>query len=263
MPSINKKIFQKFNLLPFSPSRINSWIEDKSNFVLHYIYKYDFAPSCAMIRGNAIEYGISLNLKRKSKRFDTVLKRIYQYYDDNVYFSLENDEDKKKQRDLIQPITELLFDKINKTNSAYLSYQMNVQTEISDIPFSGYTDFTFENDEEMTVIDVKTTTKFQLRDGHIKQQAIYKKALQEKFDKKVDVKLLYCTPKRCDFAEFDVDDPVHLQTIELNLKNCADVLNKCRSADDVSTILIPDLNDWRWKYASDDKLKARSEIWGI
>jgi len=40
-------------------------------------------------------------------------------------------------------------------------------------------------------------------------------------------------------------------------------LNKCRSADDVSTILIPDLNDWRWKYASDDKLKARSEIWGI
>ena len=76
MPSINKKIFQKFNLLPFSPSRINSWIEDKSNFVLHYIYKYDFAPSCAMIRGNAIEYGISLNLKRKSKRFDTVLKKM-------------------------------------------------------------------------------------------------------------------------------------------------------------------------------------------
>ena len=29
------------------------------------------------------------------------------------------------------------------------------------------------------------------------------------------------------------------------------------------SILIPDLNDWRWKYASEDKLKARSEIWGI
>ena len=57
------KTFKRFDLLPFSPSRINNWIEDKSGFVLRYIYKYHFAPSCAMIRGNAIEYGFSLYFK--------------------------------------------------------------------------------------------------------------------------------------------------------------------------------------------------------
>jgi len=257
------KTFKRFELLPFSPSRINNWIDDKAGFVLRYIYKYDFAPSCAMIRGNAIEYGFSLYFQKKYKKTDTFIKKIYQYYDDNSYFSLESEEEKKKQRDMINPMSILLFDKITKTNSTYLSYQSNVKTEILDIPFSGYTDFIFENDEEITVIDLKTSSQFKIRDSHIKQQVIYKKALEEKFDKKVDVKLLYCTPKKCDFIEFDIDDPIHLQTIELNLNNCASTLDKCKSKADVSSVLVPDLSDWRWNYASEDKLKARKEIWGI
>tara|TARA_R100001594_G_scaffold20191_2_gene39061 strand:- start:131 stop:913 length:783 start_codon:yes stop_codon:yes gene_type:complete len=258
------KTFERFNLLPFSPSRINNWIEDKSNFVLHYIYKYDFAPSCAMIRGNAIEYGISLFFKNRYKKLDTLIKKMYQNYDDNAYFSLESEEEKKKQRDMIEPMSILLFDKITKTNSTYLSFQMKVETNILEIPFRGFTDFTFENDEEITVIDLKTSSQFRIRDSHIKQQVIYKKALQEKFfNKKVDVKLLYCTPKKCDFIEFDSNDPIHLKTIELNLRSCADTLDKCKSNNDVSSILIPDLSDWRWNYASEDKLKAREEIWGI
>ena len=61
------KTFKRFELLPFSPSRINNWIDDKAGFVLRYIYKYDFAPSCAMIRGNAIEYGFSLYFQKKYK----------------------------------------------------------------------------------------------------------------------------------------------------------------------------------------------------
>ena len=65
------KIFKRFDLLPFSPSRINNWIDDKAGFVLRYIYKYDFAPSCAMVRGNAIEYGFSLYFQKKYKKLDT------------------------------------------------------------------------------------------------------------------------------------------------------------------------------------------------
>ena len=258
------KTFERFKLLPFSPSRINNWIDDKSGFVLRYIYKYDFAPTCAMIRGNAIEYGFSLYFKRKYKKLNSLIKKIYQYYDDNAYFSLESEEEKKKQRDMIEPMSVLLFDKITKTNSAYLSYQANVKTEILGIPFSGYTDFIFENDEEITVIDLKTTSQFRIRDSHIKQQVIYKKALQEKFsNKKVEVKLLYCTPKKCDFIEFDSSDPIHLKTIEMNIRSCASTLDKCKSKADVSSVLTPDLSDWRWNYASEDKLKARAEIWGI
>ena len=261
---IDKKTFNKFDLLPFSASRINSWIEDKSSFVLHYLYKYDFAPSCAMVRGSAIEYGLSLFFKTKEINNPiNCIAKAFQYYDEQVSFSLESDEEKIKQRDMIKPITELLFPKITQTNLSFTDYQMKIETNILGVPFIGYTDFTFENEEEITVIDVKTTTKFQMRDSHVLQQAIYKKALEEKYNKKVDVKLLYCTPKKCDFIEFDVDEPIHLQTVELNLKNCSNVLGKCKSPQDASLDLIPDLNDWRWKYASQDKLDARKKVWGV
>ena len=49
----------------------------------------------------------------------------------------------------------------------------------------------------------------------------------------------------------------------MNLRSCASTLDKCKSKADVSSILTPDLSDWRWNYANEDKLKARQEIWGI
>ena len=67
------------------------------------------------------------------KKLDTLIKKIHQYYDDNIYFSLESEEEKKKQRDMIEPMSILLLNKITKTNSTYLSYQANVKTEILGI----------------------------------------------------------------------------------------------------------------------------------
>mgnify|MGYP003122125367 CR=1 FL=1 len=44
-----KEHFEKFNLLPFSPSRLNSFKNFPCGFVLRYIYGYDFPANEKML----------------------------------------------------------------------------------------------------------------------------------------------------------------------------------------------------------------------
>jgi hypothetical protein len=137
---------------------------------------------------------------------------------------------------------------------------MKVSTEILGIPFSGYTDYAFENDERITVIDLKTKGKLMKKHSDMLQQTIYKKALEEKYDKPVDVKILIVTPKKFEYVNID-DTENLMKEIEMSLISCANMIKICKEKESLSSLITPNLDDWQWSDA--DKRSAREVIWGI
>ena len=273
---IDKKIFEKFNLLPFSPSRLNSFKNFPCGFVLRYIYEYDFPANEKMVRGSAIEHGIHYylsNQNEKAELVDNINQSLYEeakrtmfnYYDDGTKFVLDQDK-AEKERSMLEPsfniaLNCLLDDNITFKGSDFVTSQMEVSTEILGVPFRGYVDFVFESEQLVTVIDLKSKSRLQKNRSDILQQAIYKKALREKYkDKAVDVSMLIVTPKKYEYVDI-LNTEKEMKEIEMSLISLANMMKICKTKDNVASLITPNLDDWYW--SDKDKVLAREEIWGI
>ena len=273
---IDKKIFEKFNLLPFSPSRLNSFKNFPCGFVLRYIYEYDFPANEKMVRGSAIEHGIHYYLSNQNEKAELVnninqslyeesKRTMFNYYDDGTKFVLDQDK-AEKERSMLEPsfniaLNCLLDDNITFKGSDFVTSQMEVTTEILGIPFRGYVDFVFESEQLVTVIDLKSKSRLQKNRSDILQQAIYKKALREKYkDKAVDVSMLIVTPKKYEIVDI-LNTEKEMKEIEMSLISLANMMKICKTKDNVASLITPNLDDWYW--SDKDKVLAREEIWGI
>lgn len=273
---IDKKIFEKFNLLPFSPSRLNSFKNFPCGFVLRYIYEYDFPANEKMVRGSAIEHGIHYYLSNQNEKAELVnninqslygeaKRTMFNYYDDGTKFVLDQDK-AEKERSMLEPsfniaLNCLLDDNITFKSSQYITSQMEVSTEILGVPFRGYVDFVFESEQLVTVIDLKSKSRLQKNRSDILQQAIYKKALREKYkDKAVDVSMLIVTPKKYEIVDI-LNTEKEMKEIEMSLISLANMMKICKTKDNVASLITPNLDDWYW--SDKDKVLAREEIWGI
>ena len=273
---IDKKIFEKFNLLPFSPSRLNSFKNFPCGFVLRYIYEYDFPANEKMIRGSAIEHGIHYFLANQNEKaelvdgvnlnlYEEAKRSMFNYYDDGTKFVLDQDK-AEKERSMLEPSFDialncLLDDNITFKSSQYITSQMEVSTEILGVPFRGYVDFVFESDDLVTVIDLKSKSRLMKSHSDILQQAIYKKALREKYkDKAVDVSMLIVTPKKYEYVDI-LNTEKEMKEIEMSLISLANMMKICKTKDNIASLITPNLDDWNW--SDKDKVLAREEIWGI
>jgi len=261
---IDKKIFKKFNLLPFSPSRLNTFKNFPCGFVMRYIYGYDFPANEKMVRGSAIEHGLDYLLKTNDV-YDEGLKKMFNYYDDGTKFVLDQDK-VKKERETLEPSFKIAFDCFTSDNLTwkegdFVASQMEVETEILGIPFRGYVDFVFESDNLVTVIDLKSKSRLQKNRSDILQQAIYKKALREKYKgKAVDVSMLIVTPKKYEVVDI-LNTEKEMKEIEMSLISCANMMKICKTKDNIASLITPNLDDWYW--SDQDKALARQDIWGI
>jgi len=273
---IDKKIFEKFNLLPFSPSRLNSFKNFPCGFVLRYIYEYDFPANEKMVRGSAIEHGIHYYLSNQNEKaelvnninqslYEEAKRTMFNYYDDGTKFVLDQDK-AEKERSMLEPsfniaLNCLLDDNITFKGSDFVTSQMEVSTEILGVPFRGYVDFVFESEQLVTVIDLKSKSRLQKNRSDILQQAIYKKALREKYkDKAVDVSMLIVTPKKYEYVDI-LNTEKEMKEIEISLISLANMMKICKTKDNVASLITPNLDDWYW--SDKDKVLAREEIWGI
>jgi len=273
---IDKKIFEKFNLLPFSPSRLNSFKNFPCGFVLRYIYEYDFPANEKMVRGSAIEHGIHYYLSNQNEKaelvnninqslYEEAKRTMFNYYDDGTKFVLDQDK-AEKERSMLEPsfniaLNCLLDDNITFKGSDFVTSQMEVTTEILGVPFRGYVDFVFESEQLVTVIDLKSKSRLQKNRSDILQQAIYKKALREKYkDKAVDVSMLIVTPKKYEIVDI-LNTEKEMKEIEMSLISLANMMKICKTKDNVASLITPNLDDWYW--SDKDKVLAREEIWGI
>ena len=274
MSLINKKIFQKFDgkldrpMLPFSPSKMNSWRDKPAEFVIKYIYGYPFAGNCAMERGNAVQYGVEFFLTDKKLLLDCIQK-AEEYYDLQPEVIMADEEERNKQRKMISKMITNCYEHLKKLSNLKYFYpndtadkreRHRIDTNIGGVPFYGYTDITLENDEEITLIELKSTGRFEYRYGYKIQTAIYKKALEETFKKKVNAKVLVVSPAQAKLFELE-DEETLMKEIEFNLISCANIFQQCKSIDDFKSVIVPKLDDWWWN--NEHIIKARSEIWGI
>ena len=255
---IDEKIFTKFKLekdmLPFSASKIKTWKNNPAQFLLTYIYGYPRTTNHAIERGNAVEFGLE-HLFTKDANVEECIEKAKTYYKSAT--ALLDGED--KQYDMIEPMIRQCYDVFLPYKDIFLSFQGRIDTSVLGIPFYGFTDFVFE-DEKITIIDLKTKQKFMPMHDDYLQMSIYQQAFEEKYDKPVEVKMLLCTPKRCELIDF-VPNKKYLKEISMHLMSCANIFNACNEPDDMKHLIVPKLDDWTWNSA--ELLEQRKDVWGI
>ena len=273
---IDLKVFEKFetenHLLPFSASRLKSFKNNKAKFFLDYVLGYPRISNSRMERGKAVEFGIDQYLLKGLEEKECV-KIAINFFKSATSF-IDDDEDKQKQYDLIKPMVKQIWINLNEfweqssKEKTFVGNQIHIETNIYGTPFIGFIDYIFESEDTIYIIDLKTKDRFMLTYDDKLQMAIYKKAFQEKTNKKIDCSFLLATgkePRRkdqkvCEFVPF-VSDYDYIGEIETHLKSLEHTLKLANSIDDLKVLFAPKLDDYEWK--DEDAKKHRQEVWGI
>ena len=164
-----------------------------------------------------------------------------------------------------QIYNKLLFFGDDKT---FISNQLKIETGIYGVPFIGYLDYVFEDDDTVYVVDLKTKDKFMLTHDDKLQMAVYKKAMSHTTHKNIHCSFLLATgkePRRkdqkvCEFVPY-VEDYDYIGEIEMQLKSLEQALRLSHSIDDLKNLFAPKLDDYEWK--DQDARHHRKEIWGV
>ena len=276
---IDLKVFEKFetenHLLPFSASRLKSFKNNKAKFFLDYVLGYPRVSNSRMERGKAVEFGLDFFYKNPNVQIDECVKIAKNFFKSATSF-LDDDEEKQKQYEMIEPMLDQIFDVKedfwNNLGTGYNDFftktQVQIETKISNIPFIGYCDYVFENENVVHVVDLKTKDKFMLTYDDKLQMAIYKKAYQERTNKQLLFSFLLVTGKQprrkdqkvCEFVPF-IPDYDYIGEAETHLKSLEHTLKLANSIDDLKVLFAPKLDDYEWK--DPDAKKNRQEVWGI
>ena len=283
---IDLKVFEKFetenHLLPFSASRLKSYKNNKAKFFLDYVLGYPRVSNFKMIRGLAVEFAINKLFANNTddiaeKLTPEELKNHFVKFAQTHFKSsssfLDENEDKQKQYEMIEPMTVQILAKfvefLKPKKNLDVDLQYKITTNIAGIPFQGFCDYVFEDDDSIYVIDLKTKDKFMITYDDKLQMAIYKKAFQEKINKNIDCSFLLATgkePRRkdqkvCEFVPFE-NEYDFIGEAELQLKSLEHMLKLSNDIDDLKVLFAPQLDDWIWNKDKDAK-KNRQEVWGI
>lgn len=253
---MNIKNFKKWGMERMSYSRLNSFKNYPSQFVINRIYGYDTGSSPAMSCGNVVEDMLHNYMQGNDINLSSILESFAEKFAD-----YHKQEDVIKYLELIPKFyknCEALFNKMG--NYKLHSYQEELHTEILGIPFLGYSDFVFDMGDELFVYDLKTKGRMSIKHSDKLQQWIYKKALEEKYDKPVTCHLYIVTPTKHHFEEiiFNYSHEVEIDNI---LKGMNKVFEFCDDKKDFAFLYQPNLDDFIWN--NPQIIQARKEIWGI
>ena len=269
---IDLKVFEKFetenHLLPFSASRLKSYKNNKAKFFLDYVLGYPRVSNARMERGKAVEFGIDKYIYKGLKMQECV--EIAKNYFKSATSFLDDNEDKYKQYDMIEPMIDQIIKSLSIfwKEKEFISKQVHIETSIYGCPFIGFLDYVFEDEDTIYIVDLKTKDKFMLTNDDKLQMAIYKKAFQEKTNKNIDCSFLLATgkePRRkdqkvCEFVPF-IPDYDYIGEAETHIKSLEHTLKLANSIDDLKVLFSPKLDDYEWK--DEDAKKHRQEVWGI
>ena len=256
---LDKSLFEKFDLLPMSYSKLNSFHNFPCQFIINKIFKVDTGSNPAMRVGHLIEQMLYEKIIGDDKYGDLVIE-IYQK---KLRDELSNYHDQANLKKYIGYIPkfyqqcEPLFNALG--NYKLHSYQEEISTEILGINFIGYTDFIFDLDDSLWVYDLKTKGRMSINHSEYLQQWIYKKALEEKYKKPVHTKLYIVTPTKHHSEELVFNDAIEIE-VHNKLKGMASMLQKCNTPEDVALLYQPNMDSWEW---NEQNIPARREIWGI
>jgi len=252
---MDKNNFEKFDLLPMSFSKLNSFRNYPCQFILSKMYKMETGTSPAMVCGIVVEKALHQKLLGEDVGIEDYVGEYLQMLEEGEYTDQKNIE---KYQGLLPKYFSQAVNLLTK-NYQYFSYQEKINTDILGIPFVGYCDFIFELDDELILFDLKTKGRMQINRSDKIQQLIYKKALEEKYNKKVSCNLYIITPTKHHFEEIEFVDE-HYVEINNALKGMNKVLSMCDTPEDMALIYQPNVDGWEWNNVN---IPLRKEVWGV
>lgn len=258
---LDQSVFEKFDLLPMSYSKLNSFSNFPCQFIINKIYKVDTGANPAMRVGHLVEEMLHLKLKKDELIEDEEF--LIEMYKKKLKREFEDYHDQDNLKKYISYIPQFykqclpLFEKLG--NYKLHSYQEEIKTNILGIDFIGYTDFIFDLDDCLFIYDLKTKARMAINHSEYLQQWVYRKALQEKYNKPVHCHLYIVTPKKYHIEDIEFSDDIEIE-IHNKLKGMTSMLQKCNTPEDIALLYQPNLDSWEWNVQT---IPARKQIWGI
>ena len=246
----------KINYL--SPSSIATFIENPAIYILEKIFKYRFVGGAAAMRGQYIESGINQILSNNKIDIETIAKRMCNDFINQCIQMNITPEEYNKELAFIEKAILILPKELERFGKI-VSYQKEVGYEYKGTILKGYTDFEFQKNDNLIFVDLKTTAKQpKPSTRHKIQQYIYSKATN------VENKLFYVQilKKSSKVEEYKLsqEDEYHIpKIIHQAIENLNYLCSLANTKDDFKRLITPNPDDWKW---SNDKIKARKEVWG-
>ena len=247
----------KHNIKYLSPSSISLFISNPALYVLEKIFGYRFTAGAAAHRGRFIEQGVHLVIANQhdiEKVSSDVCSSDLEYC---KQMGIEKDE-YEKELEFIDRAIKKLPSELSQFGQI-VGYQKEVGYVHNGVKIKGYTDFEFKNKDNLLFVDLKTTGKsIKVSTAHKIQQYIYSKATN------VSNKLFYIqvlkTKENIKEYSLTQEDEYHIpRIIDQAITNLKHLCYLANTKDDFKKLITPNPDDWKW---SDDKIKARTEVWG-
>ena len=257
---------KKYNIKYLSPSSISLFISNPALYVLEKIFGYKFTAGAAAHRGRFIEQGVHLAIAQSFKPYYDAMQNdinkvakleLSNFIEYCKQVGIKKDE-YEKEVDFIERAIKKLPSKLSKFGKI-VSYQKEVGYNYNGVQIKGYTDFEFQNKDSLLFVDLKTTARtIKITTAHKIQQYIYNKATN------VENKLFYIqvlkTKEHIEEYSLTQEDQYNIpRIVNQAISNIINLCKLANSKDDFKRLVTPNPDDWKW---SDDKVKARKEVWG-
>jgi hypothetical protein len=253
---MNIKNFEKWDLLPMSPSKLRGFTTYVGQFIVEKIYKRLGTSSPPALAGNTVEPMLQDYLLGKEVNINEYLTK---FKTETLDFPIRDDV--VKYVDLIPKMFEQskAFKEIVADKEQH-SYQEELFTDVMGIPFRGFSDFIYKKDNKLYMYDLKTKGRMAINHYDKLQQWFYRKALQETYNVEVECFLFIVTPAKSHLEPIDFIDEYEIE-INNGLKSLNKVLELCNEPKDFAYLYQPNVDDFFWR--SPHLYQARKDIWGI
>ena len=247
----------KHNIKYLSASSISLFISNPALYVLEKIFGYKFTAGAAAHRGRFIEQGVHLAIAKQNDIEKVAQLELSNFIEHCKQVGIKKDE-YEKELDFIDRAIKKLPSKLSQFGNI-VSYQKEIGYIHNGVKIKGYTDFEFRNGENLLFLDLKTTGKsIKVTTAHKIQQYIYSKATN------VSNKLFYIqvlkTKENIEEYSLTQEDESHIpRIIDQAITNLKYLCALASTKDDFKRLVTPNPDDWKW---SEDKIKARKEVWG-
>ena len=253
---LNIKNFEKWDLLPMSPSKLRGFTTYTGQFIVEKIYKILGSSSPAAQAGNTVEPMLMDYVEGKEVDIDKYLTNFkivtldYPFRDDvEKYIKLI-----PKFFEQAKAFKEIIADK------ELHSYQEELFTEVLGIPFRGFSDFVYKKDNKLFMYDLKTKGRMSINHYDKLQQYFYMKSLKQTYNLDVECYLFIVTPSKSHLEPIEFTEEFEIE-INNGLKSMNKVLELCNEPKDFAYLYTPNLDDFIWR--SPHLKEARKDIWGV
>ena len=242
--------FKIHNINHLSASKINSWVNDPSLFILGLCGLKQTVGAGAW-RGTAVEFGVYKKLSDKRLSHKTI-KNLYvgKFESEQIENSMIDSPKILKEKDNLDNYYNNAIS-LYETFGQIEEYQKKIWINFDDIevPFLGYIDFVFKD----YIRDTKTTARMpsKVTSNHERQLSLYSKAYPNK-----DVWVDYITPKETTSYKI-TNIKNRLQEIENIVFGMRKFLSISNDIEELASILYPNYDNWTW---NDDMIKQAKTI---